>query len=350
MEVHSLPIQVAGHGNIIFSPHRGHSHILKPTNANEVEMYRNFQKDPNLACLLPWVPQCLSVETNEHGSVHPEASDNASPTFAVNADGEAPHFVELENLLSGFRFPCVLDIKLGAVRWTPTTCPKKVKKIQEKEGPQSSPQLNAFRLCGVHRFGFTTVEDHEQGHGAKVVHPIPTDSSTAHLSRWVAGKDYGRNMDRLAAMAALNAFFSPFLPLSSSSSEAKPLGSKNDHLLYPKELLESVSRQLKSNALDQLQALAAALDHSSILRSYSLTSASLHIAYDATVFLSHPTAMEPPSAPGPSPVPAPTPAVRVHLIDFARCGPLQSRLYFDDSVVRFREGLENLIALLNIMP
>lgn len=360
-----IPIQVAGHGNMVFSPIRGRSYLRKPTNSNEVEMYRSFQKDPNLASLLSWIPRCVEADTREGASVSltdEGASEVASPSSAISLGSpnqeekwesppatagnalleDADHsFVELENLLLDFRFPCVLDIKLGAVRWTPATCPKKVKKIQEKEGPTSSPQLNAFRLCGVHRFGFDTATGKEdstrqgEAEGAQRMsnQPPSGDSSSATLRRWVAGKDYGRNMDRQGALLALKAFFSPILT---------PSPSEGSHAAMPtmklQERWELFSQQLKTVALDQMRALASSIDDSRILQIYSLTSVSLHIAYDAELFLSHATGT----------VPRPI-LVKVHLIDFARCGPLQSGLYFDDSVVRFREGLGNLIALMEAM-
>ena len=178
-----------------------------------------------------------------------------------------------------------MDIKIGAVRYTPRTSAEKVAKIESKEGPGTSPFENQLRICGVHRWNCRSNDDDKQ------------------WFRETEGKDPGRTMSRAQLRDALKDF------------TQHPGGAE-----FTSAVLSAILRDVGG--------LAEVLASQRILEEFSFTSTSVLLYYDA-------------SGDGVDTVRA-----GARLIDFANSGARSDDKYFPDDIVKFGIGVNNLASLL----
>eukprot|EP01055_Gregarina_sp_Pseudo9_P003599 Gregarina_sp_Pseudo_9__3598@NODE_375_length_3014_cov_10_087731_g354_i0_p2_GENE_NODE_375_length_3014_cov_10_087731_g354_i0NODE_375_length_3014_cov_10_087731_g354_i0_p2_ORF_typecomplete_len447_score41_70IPK/PF03770_16/7_9e49_NODE_375_length_3014_cov_10_087731_g354_i016742954 len=140
--------QVGGHCAIL-KP-QGTGFIYKPLCESELRFYEDVSRlskrsdiDNPLRPLLSFIPRfhgigTVSVQTTAPGPTSPVA-------------GAASQYLILEDLLSGYRKPCIIDIKLGRLQRTLGATPEKLRRQLEKSLKTTSNALG-FRLCGMQSY------------------------------------------------------------------------------------------------------------------------------------------------------------------------------------------------------
>lgn len=259
-----------------------------------------------------------SVEPCGHAAIASLLADGASENLLKHVRGVAimdsvpPRPVErssscaitLENVVGRMRYPCVLDVKLGHVRFHPCTPKNKRDKIEAQEVHRldSTVRQCGVRICGAQHFS--------------------RDAASAMVKKTNVSKSWGHKtiVSREMLRNALHMFFSPMGGLDDCCTTAVE-GSK-------------LSMDARGCAAKRLRQLLEVVDaHRHVLDDHvALVSASILFAYDASFWVDHVgTATLPP--------------VSVYLIDFARCG--RRDVNFSESQIKFRDSLLNLVELLS---
>lgn len=264
-------LQVAGHGELRVSPTHP-DRLEKPTELSEIKMYEAiWNGDALLEPLRPFVPRF----------------------YGATQEIDGRWIITIENMQSGMHQPSVMDIKVGAIRHTPSTPHEKVKKILAKEGPGSSPYENYLRVCGVHHQLMPT-RSHE---AADVVLPM----------RWTENKDFGR-------MHSMNDICDVLRRFCTTHSGEPP------------------DSTLVQMFIDQLEAFAATLTDD-VMSKYSFISASVLFVHNWNDALRHHSKS------------AHCSCATVRLVDLARSGHRDE--LFGDEIVHFRDGIRRLCGVLH---
>lgn len=90
---------------------------------------------------------CVQTTTTDPPTSSPITSPSP-PHHSLHSPPRAANYLILEDLLSGFRKPCILDIKLGRLQRTLGATPEKRRRQLEKSLKTTSNALG-FRLCGM---------------------------------------------------------------------------------------------------------------------------------------------------------------------------------------------------------
>ncbi|ORX62653.1 SAICAR synthase-like protein [Hesseltinella vesiculosa] len=185
MDLKRFDNQVAGHDNILqFSTHD--LLIIKPCSDQEQLFYEQAQAHDDF---LDWIPECYGtlrqatdkeiqmLNKDEQATSLPRL-DNPSPTADLD------HHLCLENIVSGFVQPCIVDIKLGYHIYEDTADEKKkAKMIRNAQG--TTTESMGLRISGMKVF-------QPQEHGY-IVYP----------------KQYGRDRTKDNFIQGLLSFFYP---------------------------------------------------------------------------------------------------------------------------------------------
>ena len=164
-----LSQQVGGHGGVHVT--EDESLLLKPALPREVAFYQFVRDvdDPStgLHALKPWIPRFIGILNLEGklADIDPEnapiivpvpgsestsmLSDFNNSTNTASSDTPSQTLV-LQNLLYGYRKPCVLDIKLGTVLHDEDASEEKktrmIKKAAESTSLQTGMRLTGFQV------------------------------------------------------------------------------------------------------------------------------------------------------------------------------------------------------------
>eukprot|EP01053_Blabericola_migrator_P003341 Blabericola_migrator_1__3340@NODE_1987_length_3452_cov_148_495421_g1265_i0_p1_GENE_NODE_1987_length_3452_cov_148_495421_g1265_i0NODE_1987_length_3452_cov_148_495421_g1265_i0_p1_ORF_typecomplete_len394_score54_00IPK/PF03770_16/4_3e51WD40_3/PF15911_5/0_33_NODE_1987_length_3452_cov_148_495421_g1265_i020783259 len=145
--------QIGGHCAFLKSP--GTTYLYKPLSENELAFYEKLAKatstgrlkriETPLRVLKEFVPQFYGT-----GTISVTASATLEHTTDSKPNGKAKYLI-LEDLLSGHRKPCIVDIKLGRLQRTLGATPEKQRRQWEKALKTTSNALG-FRLCGMQSY------------------------------------------------------------------------------------------------------------------------------------------------------------------------------------------------------
>ena len=162
-----LSQQVGGHAGVHVT--EDESLLLKPALPREISFYQLARDiaDPatGLHALKPWIPKFFGL-LNFEGKLADPVADlelGTAPAIIPAADAEAPsmssdprnattpqthaQMLVLQNLLYGYRKPCVLDVKLGTVLYDEDT-PEEKKARMIKKAAESTSLQTGIRLTG----------------------------------------------------------------------------------------------------------------------------------------------------------------------------------------------------------
>eukprot|EP01056_Protomagalhaensia_sp_Gyna25_P005345 Protomagalhaensia_sp_Gyna_25__5344@NODE_678_length_2852_cov_558_856737_g529_i0_p1_GENE_NODE_678_length_2852_cov_558_856737_g529_i0NODE_678_length_2852_cov_558_856737_g529_i0_p1_ORF_typecomplete_len401_score56_20IPK/PF03770_16/2e51_NODE_678_length_2852_cov_558_856737_g529_i03921594 len=148
-QIERYPNQVGGHCAILKPS--GTSYLYKPLAPTELAFYERISNRLNgvdedsapLSTLRHFVPQFYGTGTVSVSGSGPIASP-ATPKNTAK-------YLILEDLLSGHRKPCIVDIKLGRLQRTQGASPEKQRRQWEKALKTTSHALG-FRLCGMQNY------------------------------------------------------------------------------------------------------------------------------------------------------------------------------------------------------
>ncbi|XP_061186100.1 inositol hexakisphosphate kinase 3-like [Saccostrea echinata] len=221
--------------------------------------------------LRAWSDQCIRRQIDRYG---------------YWSEGKAQQFIMLENLVAPYRFPCVMDLKMGTSHRSPEASEAKRRMLEERWLSSTSASLG-FRMCGIQ------------------VYKNDTKSYVSH------DKYFGRGLDKNGVRDEMNNFF-------------------HDGLSLRKDVIASIVTKLRQ--------MVAALDTQG---AFKLFSCSLLILYEGDIPLANDKGV--PSVPSID-VQCNT---DIRLIDFANAIETSSCNKQDLSTkAGIRFGIKNLITLL----
>lgn len=151
--------QAAGHEGTLTD--EDGSLFIKPTSSQEIEFYNQVihhdevimsQQQPEMvgeSKLSDWMPMCF-------GELKPGVSnqlanhDHGLPNFDgnINVVDDGKTYIVLENLYNNYKFPSILDIKLGSVLTDEDTTPEKASRLA-KVAQETTSGSHHFRICGM---------------------------------------------------------------------------------------------------------------------------------------------------------------------------------------------------------
>ncbi|CAL9737151.1 inositol polyphosphate multikinase [Monosporozyma servazzii] len=193
--------------------------VFKPLNEQERQFYQQIQTrnqdydnddDEEDIPLQTWMPTFLGVlnegksdTTNnlEHMIVIPDDSNMHLNTIenATNSDLKGKNYLVLENLLTGFNKPNIMDIKLGKILYDENASKEKIERMKQVSKDTTSGSLG-FRICGMqlqknhnHKFDPNHIEDR-----------FDSDSNTEYIS---VNKLFGRTRTVNNISEAIEIFF-----------------------------------------------------------------------------------------------------------------------------------------------
>eukprot|EP00388_Colpodella_angusta_P005427 GDKJ01016779.1.p1 GENE.GDKJ01016779.1~~GDKJ01016779.1.p1 ORF type:complete len:332 (+),score=45.63 GDKJ01016779.1:27-998(+) len=132
--------QVGGHCRLVKSG--GSVKVYKPIEDNECTFYERLNKstpDDPLNALLSFIPKFYGTTSISTTFYDEESQLNANTTVSEH--------IILEDLLHGYKKPCVIDIKLGRRQRKLNATPEKILH-QELKALQSTSHSLGFRICG----------------------------------------------------------------------------------------------------------------------------------------------------------------------------------------------------------
>lgn len=265
-------IEAAGHGSV---KRCADGTVQKQTLSAEVRMYEALQSHP-LFEPLRRMPLGLPFPMMR-GHSHLDDSAGALCTL------------ELEDLTAGMAHPCVMDVKLGAVRCNPDEPQAKLEKCVKDDAKSTAPTM-ACRVTGV-----------------SIAYRVASASSAQDaVHRWRAGKSYGRGLSPQTLLHCFRIFCSRALPCCVTDDTAEQLTAAPDPVLL---------RRYGAKVAQMDETFAARPE---IIAQYAFVSTSLLFVHDLD-----------------------SPLADVRLIDFARSRPRTEPVY-SESTVRFLEGLHNV--------
>lgn len=221
-------------------------------------------------------------------------------------------FLDMRNEVSGMKVPCVMDIKVGKMRTTPSAGAKGEAKEAKDMGTTS--KAIGLRVCGVHHVVMKSGEE-------RLV------ETTAGLD-----KEFGRFLTPDTFQHALRAFCTVALAWDeepqASASVSEPIFSR----LARRDMRKAgigINRSIAERYSRKLRELAATLrSHPPILACLCFLSTSVMVAYDCAAQQ---------QGGGGEPVEG---GVVIKLIDFARSGPRPE--HYPESDVDFIESIDRL--------
>lgn len=326
-------IQVAGHGNISVSAEHL-ERVIKQTVENEVLFYERIRDDPNHNGLSPFVAAYFRSACVD------EPKDKSTNTRLTQE--KLTHIIEIENLclLAGKEVPeeadcyiekvsrppevkpfsradyvgwspaCVLDLKLGKIRYTPLTHESKVHHTIAKDRGSTSDILG-LRISGLSTWRFNRARE-------------KTGEGECNLISWQEGKSFGRALGPQDLLAALGKFFT----VADAGTES--VSNEEIGRIFPNSNFESSPHlSLVKFYLFRLRAFAKALDESNFFARCSFTSSSLVFLHSWKVERSKVLLR-----------------ADLRLVDFAQSGYISDGTVLPDSHVGVRTALSNLVALL----
>lgn len=151
--------QVGGHAGVHVT--EDESLLLKPALPREIAFYQLVRDviDPSsgLHILKPWIPEFFGLLSLEGKLASPTADIETGtlPAIIPVPDLQAPsdtpaQTLVLQNLLYGYRKPCVLDVKLGTVLYDEDASEEKkarmIRKAAETTTLQTGVRLTGFQV------------------------------------------------------------------------------------------------------------------------------------------------------------------------------------------------------------
>nr|CCC93111.1 conserved hypothetical protein [Trypanosoma congolense IL3000] len=209
--------------------------------------------------------------------------------------------LSMVDVTAAARRPCVIDVKIGAVRHSPYTLPGKLEAICKKE----LGRTQLIRITGAH---------HE------IYSPTSVSSRLMVVEQFTKEMGYALLSDE-ANSRALRLFFSS--RASMILSDGGEVSDDNDNSCVRARLYHCCSR------VRQLVDFFKSELGQKLLENTAFVSTSLLLVYDAAENTCEAAAAA---------------RVGVYLIDFARSG--DRRLNFSEDVIRFVQGLEEVLRLL----
>lgn len=131
--------QVGGHCRLVKPG--GSLKVYKPHQLNECKFYENLNRpsqDKSLSELKPFIPKYFGTTDISMTIFDEETSDSRTTVLQ--------HIV-LEDLLYGFKKPCVVDIKMGRRQRTLNATAEKIR-MQEMKALETTSHSLGFRICG----------------------------------------------------------------------------------------------------------------------------------------------------------------------------------------------------------
>lgn len=98
----------------------------------------------------PWALKCHRDHLKKLGILTPASSNSShsSPSSSSSPFKKPQNYLLLENLVSGYKYPCVLDLKVGARQYADdVSAAKKARKIAKAQNTTSS--ILGLRLTGM---------------------------------------------------------------------------------------------------------------------------------------------------------------------------------------------------------
>lgn len=274
--------------------------IVKPTTAQEVEMYQRTLRDPRLSVLRATAPQYFGSEALP--SALGKMTHSIRLTNVVRTVQQRIHVAHATSTTS------IMDIKLGRVRHGPNTPADRVTHIMEKDRGTTS-EVGALRITGA-------------------VHQRTMPGQPHEIITWREGKLLGRTITMPQIHDVLRLFCS--LEESPAGLSSLALSDEASRILtasggfFPPNCDADVSRAYKRRLLD----LLGQLDDAQVFEKYSFVSSSLLLCHAARFDITGRNWES---------------CVDVKMIDFSQSGLVGDEA-FPDTIVGFREGLLNLIA------
>ena len=132
---------------------------------NNTDISPDGLNSPVMSCQPSTEPEVLSeTETEQHSNEKTHLSDwskkcleRTMHKYALWSTNTSQQFIVLENLLAGYKFPCVLDIKLGRKQGV-YDCSEEKRLILESRCAHSTSASLGFRICGMQLFQRNTGE------------------------------------------------------------------------------------------------------------------------------------------------------------------------------------------------
>ncbi|KAJ2662902.1 hypothetical protein IWW48_001610 [Coemansia sp. RSA 1200] len=136
-KVRQLDFQVAGHPGVLEVEDGGM--IIKPLNQRELQFYEGSKGCSELQSFMPMFYGTLELA---------ETSDSISSPESI----EKPRYLCVENLVHGFKEPCVIDVKLGSRLWDMDATPEKQERMAKKAERTTSGSLGLC-ITGMRLYG-----------------------------------------------------------------------------------------------------------------------------------------------------------------------------------------------------
>ncbi|KAJ2511878.1 hypothetical protein H4217_007169 [Coemansia sp. RSA 1939] len=138
-KVRQLDFQVAGHPGVLEVEDGGM--IIKPLNQRELQFYEGSRGFSELQSFMPMFYGTLELAETE-------TSDSISSPEPI----EKPKYLCVENLVHGFKEPCVIDVKLGSRLWDVDATPEKQERMAKKAERTTSGSLGLC-ITGMRLYG-----------------------------------------------------------------------------------------------------------------------------------------------------------------------------------------------------
>ncbi|KAG9317957.1 hypothetical protein JVU11DRAFT_9 [Chiua virens] len=243
-----LSQQVGGHAGVQVT--EDESLLLKPALPHEVSFYQLVRDivDPStgLNALKPWIPKFFGLLNIEGKLADPDADNIDAGTVPVivpvsasegisassgNGNSNATPSMNsqtlvLQNLLHGYRKPCVLDVKLGTILYGQDASEEKKARMIKKAAETTTLQT------GIRLTGFQVYSNHS-------LDPI------------VYGKEYGYKLKPEQLQEGMRHFFP-------SSISVADLGPSNSNAGLPTNILLTLLTSIHGSLIDLRSSLSCA--------------------------------------------------------------------------------------------
>lgn len=207
--------QAAGHEGIL----EAGAVFAKLTTQQEIDFYaqakarQEANQNTDLgADLYDWMPVFMGTLTQ--GAIkNPEAItlglDTASDVLLQVDPSSKEKYIVLQNLLHGYKNPCILDIKLGAVLVDDTVSEDKRQRLARVSAETTSGSLH-FRVCGLKLFNGTSSEKPKELFVGQDNTISVEESETGLYLQF--NKFFGRSLTDSKIKDCMNLFFVDSLP------------------------------------------------------------------------------------------------------------------------------------------
>lgn len=194
--------------------------FAKKTNQQEIDFYTEAKARAGLqqaalgSILYDWMPVFMGTLTQ--GAIeNPEAINlelDVSRTLLVQeSSNSGDQYIVLQNLIYGYKNPCILDIKLGAVLVDDSVTEEKRQRLAKVSAETTSGSLH-FRVCGMKVYnGDSENKPKEAFPGQNDTISVESADGTNYLK---FNKFFGRGLDVQTAKNGIKLFFTKALPLT----------------------------------------------------------------------------------------------------------------------------------------